>query len=247
MPWYHHFFHGLPQEAWKTAQTHEQTQQELELLVESLELGPGDHLLDVFCGYGRHALPLARLGCQVTGVDISGEYIRELQAAVRAEALAINAIQGDFLQTTLNGPFDAAYCMGNSFSFFPYTTMLRFLKQMAAQLRPGGRFLAHSGMVAETVLPDYQERNWMPVGDDIYYLAEHNYHPERSRIDSRLTYIRNGQTETRSARHYIYTIAELRRLFRRAGLTLLELYGTPAGEPFTLGDESVWILAKVSN
>ncbi|GAA4457616.1 class I SAM-dependent methyltransferase [Nibrella saemangeumensis] len=247
MPWYHHFFHGLPQVAWKTAQTEEQTRQELELLVESLEIGPDDHLLDVFCGYGRHALPLARLGCRVTGVDISTEYVHELQSAAHAESLAIDAIQADILQTVLTRPFDAAYCIGNSFSFFPYATMLRFLKQIAGQLRPGGRFLAHSGMVAETVLPDYQERNWMPVGEDIFYLAEHDYNPERSCIDSHLTYIRNGVTETRHARHYIYTIAELRRLLRKAGLRVIDLYGTTDGQPFALGDESVWILAEVSS
>ncbi|RYF47267.1 MAG: SAM-dependent methyltransferase, partial [Cytophagaceae bacterium] len=70
MPWYHDFFHGLPQIAWKAAQTDEQTQLDLELIVDTLDFGPGDRLLDVFCGYGRHALPLARMGAHVTGVDI---------------------------------------------------------------------------------------------------------------------------------------------------------------------------------
>ena len=40
MPWYTHFFTGLPQEAWKAAQTDEQTQLELERIVESIELAP---------------------------------------------------------------------------------------------------------------------------------------------------------------------------------------------------------------
>lgn len=246
MPWYQHFFHGLPQKAWKTAQTDEQTRQELELLVESLEIGPGDHLLDIFCGYGRHAIPLARLGCQVTGVDISAEYIEELNSTAQKESLAINPIRADFLQTALTEPFEAAYCIGNSFSFFPYATMLRFLRQIAGMLKPGSRFIAHSGMVAETVLPDYQERNWMPVGPDIFYLAEHTYDPERSRINSHLTYISNGVTETRTARHYIYTIAELKRMFRKAGFQVIDLYGTTDGEPFTLGDESIWLVAELS-
>ncbi|RYF54244.1 MAG: SAM-dependent methyltransferase, partial [Cytophagaceae bacterium] len=62
MSWYSDFFTGLPQEAWKAAQTDEQTQLELERIVESLEFGPDDRVLDVFCGYGRHALPLAKMG-----------------------------------------------------------------------------------------------------------------------------------------------------------------------------------------
>ena len=96
MAWYHTFFHGLPQEAWKAAQTEEQTQLDLELLVETLDFGPGDRLLDVFCGYGRHALPLARMGVRMTGVDIAPDYIAELQAAVGKEKLSVNGLVGDF-------------------------------------------------------------------------------------------------------------------------------------------------------
>ena len=251
MAWYHTFFYGLPQDAWKVAQTEEQTQLDLELLVETLNFGPQDRLLDVFCGYGRHALPLARMGARVTGVDISTEYIDDLERSANVAKLPVRAIAADFLamsETDL-GPvdsFDAAYCLGNSFSFFPRTDMLAFLSRIAALLKPGGRFLAHSEMVAESVLPDYQMRNWQPIGDDILFLVENNYDPLESRIDSYLTYVRNGETQTRTAQHYIYTLAELRRLFTEAGLTVTDCYGTVEGESFALGDEAVWILAEKS-
>ena len=251
MAWYHTFFHGLPQVAWKAAQTEEQTQLELELLVETLDFGPDDRLLDVFCGYGRHALPLARMGARLTGVDISDEYIAELAAKADAEKLSLIAIQGDFLTIPIAeltpGPlFDAAYCLGNSFSFFPRPDMLAFLKHVASVLKPGGRFLAHSEMLAESVLPDYQARNWQPVGDDdpILFLVENHYNAPESRIDSHLTYIWNGETHTRIARHYVYTLAELRTLFTEAGLPVVGCYGTTDGEPFALGDEAVWIVAE---
>src|SRR5919202_3411937 len=114
MAWNHNFFHGLPQQAWKAAQTEEQTQLDLELLVETLEFGPGERLLDIFCGYGRHTLPLARMGTHVTAVDISDEYIDELQKAAARENLAVNAVAADFLsvslsELTLDKPVDAAY------------------------------------------------------------------------------------------------------------------------------------------
>ena len=250
MAWYHNFFHGLPQEAWKAAQTDEQTQLDLELLVETLEFGPGDRLLDVFCGYGRHALPLARMGARITGVDISAEYIAELQS--EAGKLLVTAVQGDFLQLTnadlsADALFDAGYCLGNSFSFFPRPDMLAFLSRIASLLKPGGRFLAHTEMIAESVLPDYQARNWQPIGDDghpILFLVENEYDPLESRIDSHLTYVRDGVTQTRLAKHYIYTVGELCRLFNEAGFTVLACYGTVEGESYALGDEAVWLLAE---
>lgn len=249
MAWYHTFFVGLAQEAWKAAQTEEQTQLDLELLVETLDFGPGDRLLDVFCGYGRHALPLARMGARVTGIDISAEYVAELQQAIDAEKLPVVAVADDFLGIQGNklgtlASFDAAYCLGNSFSFFARNDMLEFLRRIVALLKPGGRFLAHSEMIAESILPDYQARNWQPVGEDILFLVENEYDPLASRIDSHLTYVRNGKVQTRVAQHYVYTLAELSHLFSEAGLTVVACYGTVDGEPYALGDEAVWLVAQ---
>ena len=249
--WYHDFFHGLPQDAWRAAQTDEQTQLDLELLVEMLEFGPGDRLLDVFCGYGRHALPLSRMGARVTGVDISDEYIADLKA--NAGKLPLTAVQGDFLQLTnadlaVDALFDAAYCLGNSFSFFPRSDMLSFLTRIGSLLKPGGRFLAHSEMIAESVLPEYQARNWQPIGDGVEHpillLVENEYDPLESRIDSHLTYVRDGVTQTRLAQHYVYTLAELSRLFTETGFHMTACYGTVNGYPYALGDEAVWLVAE---
>ncbi|GAB3698499.1 class I SAM-dependent methyltransferase [Spirosoma flavus] len=250
--WYHDFFYGLPQETWKAAQTDEQTHLDLELLVETLEFGPDDRLLDVFCGYGRHALPLARMGARLTAVDISPEYIAELETTASANKLAINAIAGDFLTLPLTdfgkaASFDAAYCLGNSFSFFPRLEMLSFLRRIADLLKPGGRFLAHSEMVAESILPDYQARNWQPVGDNILFLAEHEYDALASRIDAQLTYVREGEIQQRNAQYYVYTLAELVHLFSEAGLTVIGCYGTTDGDTYQLGDEAVWLLAEKSS
>ncbi|GAB3988408.1 class I SAM-dependent methyltransferase [Spirosoma daeguense] len=247
--WYHDFFYGLPQQAWKAAQTDDRTQLDLELLVETLEFGPDDRLLDVFCGYGRHTLPLARMGARLTAVDISDEYIKELETVASKEKLPVKAVAADFLtvpQSELGtaDSFDAAYCLGNSFSFFPRTDMLIFLRRIADFLKPGGRFLVHTEMVAESILPDYQERSWQPVGDDILYLVKQEYDPVHSRIDAHLTYVRQGELEQRTAQYYVYTLAELCHLFSEAGLAIIDCYGTLEGDTYQLGDEALWLLAE---
>jgi SAM-dependent methyltransferase len=51
------------------------TEQEVAFLVDALELRPGERVLDVGCGPGRHAHALARLGYEVVGVDISQRFV----------------------------------------------------------------------------------------------------------------------------------------------------------------------------
>jgi SAM-dependent methyltransferase len=48
------------------------TEDEARIIVQLLEAQPGHSLLDVACGYGRHALLLAsQYGLEVTGIDVS--------------------------------------------------------------------------------------------------------------------------------------------------------------------------------
>lgn len=255
-PWYSDFFHGLPQEAWRAAQSAEQTQLELELIVETLEFGPGDRVLDVFCGYGRHALPLARMGAKVTGVDISAESIAELQKEAKRKKVPIAALESDFMaidSATLGEPssFQAAYCLGNSFCFFPRPQMQAFIQRVADLLEPGGRWLVHSNMVAESFLPDFQEFAWLPVDDTMRVLAEHQYDPMHSMVEQRLTYYRHYEktveTAYRTAHYYIYTIAELLSLLVAAGLQTLACYGTVEGDEYKVGDEGIWIVVQKDN
>ncbi len=64
------------------------------LLVEIAGLLPPGRALDLACGTGRHTLHLARLGWQVTAVDIAPDAIRELRAAAEPN-LAIDTIVAD--------------------------------------------------------------------------------------------------------------------------------------------------------
>ena len=51
------------------------TVQEVDFLIEHLNLQPGQRVLDVGCGPGRHAHELARRGLAVHGIDISHDFI----------------------------------------------------------------------------------------------------------------------------------------------------------------------------
>src|SRR3954451_9300938 len=62
------------------------TEQEVGFLVDRLGLKPGQRVVDVGCGPGRHAHALARRGIEVLGVDISARFVDLATAASPAGA-----------------------------------------------------------------------------------------------------------------------------------------------------------------
>jgi SAM-dependent methyltransferase len=245
LAWYHTYFEGLPQRAWKLHQDEETTEYEVDFIRDVLEIGEGSQVLDVLCGYGRHALPIAREGSKLTCIDLSKEYCDELSGAVAKEKLPVEVICGDVLQHTFRPDFyDAAYCFGNSFSFFPRPDMQRLIQNVANALKPGAHFSIHTENIAESILPHFQMRNWMPVDEDIIYLAQNEYHPEGGYIEAEQTFISGSEKVTHIVRQHIYTLSELCFMFETAGLKVVATFGNLEADPFVLGDEQLYLVAK---
>ncbi|MFI5274521.1 MAG: class I SAM-dependent methyltransferase [Ktedonobacterales bacterium] len=120
------------------------TQPEVAFLERNLPWPEYRTVLDVCCGLGRHALPLAERGYAVTGVDRDAVSVAEAQR--RAETRGAGRarfVVGDMraLAATVPGTFDAVLCLWASFGYFDAATNAAVLWQMAAKLRPHGRLL----------------------------------------------------------------------------------------------------------
>jgi ubiquinone/menaquinone biosynthesis C-methylase UbiE len=68
---------------------------EAEGFVSRLDLGPGTTVLDVACGTGNLAIPAARTGAIVTGIDIAPNLIQQARERAAAEQLGIVFEEGD--------------------------------------------------------------------------------------------------------------------------------------------------------
>jgi hypothetical protein len=99
-------------------------------------------------------------------------------------------------------------------------------------------------MAAESVLPDFEEQSCHELGDLSLTIRE-RYVVEESCIDSEYIFEREGKKETRAAREWIYTVAEMRRMLGRAGFEVLNLYGTLQREPYRLGLRELFIVSEL--
>ncbi|MFL6720796.1 MAG: bifunctional 2-polyprenyl-6-hydroxyphenol methylase/3-demethylubiquinol 3-O-methyltransferase UbiG [Sphingomonas sp.] len=93
----------------------------------------GKSALDVGCGAGLLAEPLARLGAEVTGIDASPELIAVARDHAAATGLKIDYRAGDV--AALGGQFDLITCME---VVEHVADPASFVKAVAKRLAPGG-------------------------------------------------------------------------------------------------------------
>jgi len=107
-----------------------------EEFVRRLNIPAGSKALDVACGTGNLAIPLARSGSVVTGLDIAANLLEQARARARTEDLEITFIEGDAEELPFpDASFDAVVSMfGAMFAPRPELVAAEF----ARVLKPGG-------------------------------------------------------------------------------------------------------------
>ncbi|HEY2901685.1 MAG TPA: methyltransferase domain-containing protein, partial [Polyangia bacterium] len=95
-----------------------QTAKEATFIEKSLETALGGELLDVGCGYGRHAVELCHRGYKVTGLDLSLPLLIRAADEAQRRAVSVNFVHADMREMAFERQFDGAYCMLTSFGYF---------------------------------------------------------------------------------------------------------------------------------
>jgi SAM-dependent methyltransferase len=241
--WYETFFQGIALEMWRKAVPPEQTRLEVDFLERALGLRPGSRVLDVPCGFGRHALELASRGCRVTGIDLSPQMIEDARAAARTAGLSIEWRNADMRDVGRESEFDAAFCFGNSFGYIDAAGTRAFLQAVSRALKPGARFAFDYGTAAECILPRFREREQAQVGD-ILFLEENRYDAAEGYIETTYTFMRDGETRTQAGVQWVHTLREVRQFLAEAGLETRDVLGSVQGEPFEVGSPVVVLVAQ---
>lgn len=202
-------------------------------------------LLDLACGQGRHAIPLAALGYRVTGLDLSPALLRRARAAARASRVAVRWVRGDMRRIPFTGEFDAAINIFNTFGYLESEAEdLAVLAAVAGALKPGGVFLL------ETVSRDALLRHFVPaavdrLADGALVLQEQAFDLQTSRLTARMTLIEpDGARREYTQSIRIYTPTELRRLHEAAGLRVEGVYGGLDSSPLMLDSPRLVVLAR---
>ena len=238
-----HFFEGQYKELWRTMIPEILTQREVDFMIPYFGLKEGSRVLDLMCGYGRHALALGGKGIDVTAVDNLSDYTLEINQIAGEENLPVKAINSSVKDFVPDALFNLAICMGNSLNFFNASDVQTILNHTAGALQKGGSLLVNSWSIAEIVYQSFKPSADTKVGDtSMTSTLELKFNPTRLEAVTVFT-APDGATETKTGIDYIYSLNEMNSFFSAAGLQVRELFSIPGKKPFTLGEPRIYIVA----
>jgi SAM-dependent methyltransferase len=103
-------------------------------------LTPGQKVLDVGCGYGRIAIPLAQSGLEVTGLDHADMLLQAAQREAELRHVPVRWVSASMCLVPLpDRLFDVALCLWSAFhELLQEDEQLRATQEIYRLLRPGG-------------------------------------------------------------------------------------------------------------
>lgn len=233
---YHDLFAPLHSEA--------ETRAEVGAVRELLGLALGDRVLDLGCGWGRHAVLLAGAGHEVVGCDVSPPLLR--LAARRAAALGagLPLAAADMLALPFaDRGFDVVLNLSSSLGLFlDDDAAVAALREARRVLRPGGTLLLDD-INGDDAIRHFAVR-------DAWTLPDGTRVRVRRRLDGRVSHevlrwrASNGRAGIKRHSLKLRGAARHEALLTAAGLTVRAAHGSWAGAPPTADAERVILVAQ---
>jgi len=198
------------------------TVREVDFLLEELSLQPGDSILDVGCGTGRHSIELAKRGYDVTGLDLSSEMLARAADAASAAGVNVDWIHADATQFILPRKYNCAICLcEGSFGLLgqgddPIDQPLSILCNISRSLKPQAKAVL-TVLNAAAMLRKHTNEDIAKGRFDPLTLVESSECPPREGLPAI------------AVRERAFVPTELLLLFRLAGMSVINMWGGTAG------------------
>jgi len=244
--WWERFFDEEMGEVMFTEEAWRRAEELCDPLVRLLGIEPGAEILDLACGTGRFALPLAKRGFHVVGLDYSAPYLKHARAKAQEQGLSVELVQADMRAIPFVEEFDAVVNLFTSFGYFEREEdHLKVLQEVHKSLKPGGRFLLEMAN-RDFLVRRFQAHDWHEF-PDFLALEERRFVPERDRIETKWVKLHpDGRRKEYTSSLRLFTLRELCDLCSQAGLKVLGYYGDLKGEPWGFDKNRLVVVAERS-
>jgi SAM-dependent methyltransferase len=197
---------------------------DVEATVASLnELAHGGRVLELGVGTGRLAIPLARSGLVVHGIDTSSAMLEQLDR--NDPDHLVDTHIGDMVDGLPPGPFDLVFVAYNTlFNLTEAPRQAECFVQVAARLAPGGRFVVEAFVPEDARQPEQRSEGTVSVRSltaDRVVLSISMHRPDSSIAEGQFVELtERGGVRLRPWMIRYSTVEQLDEMARNAGFSL---------------------------
>jgi SAM-dependent methyltransferase len=221
--------------------TDERSDAEVASLVKLLELDSSVKILDLACGFGRHANRLAALGHSVIGVDFMPGFLEIAREKAAEMGVQVDYRQGDMRQVSFVEEFDRVLLLFTSFGYFEDDENVQVLENMARALKPGG-LLGFDIPNRDVVVKDLPTSDVIDKDGDLL-INRLSFDVLTGRFHNRRIVIRNGVRKDKPFSIRLYNATEIRDLLNRIGLEVYKLLGGD-DQPLSASSRRMVVIAR---
>ena len=212
-------------------------------LLRRLRMARGARVLDVPCGFGRHAVLLARRGYRVTGVDIGREVLAAGRRAAARAGVDLDFQRGDMRKLRFRGEFDLVLNLFTSFGYFGDEGDAEVLRGFYRALRPGG-WAALQMINRDWIIRNYRPhgRSKLPGGIQLVETAAIDW---TTSVGTTKWVAQRGRAKWQGVTKLrFYSPHELVRMMYAAGFASVGVFGSFSGEAISFNHQWQLILGQ---
>ena len=210
----------------------------------------GGPVLELACGTGRLAIPIAQSGVDIVGLDISPSMLAHARTKAEAAGVKIEFVEGDCRDFDLGRKFALIFMAFNSLQHLhDYASQAALFACVRKHLAEGGRFIfdvfnPRMGFLARSREERWPEREYADPGGNGTIVLEHTMrYDDAAQVNHIKWYFsRRGANGTErdfrveDLRMRCFFPQELDLLVRSQGFEIEHKYGNFERKPFASGD-----------
>ncbi len=224
---------------------------EVEHLVSSGTLRPGDRVLDLGCGPGLYASRLAGKGMKVTGVDISQRSLNYAIAQAKEQGLDIDYRCMNFFDIDYSGDFDAAIQTHGEMCTFPDAKRDELFAKIHQTLKPDGLFIFDVTTRAQRAKAGKQN-GWYASDGGFWRSGTHlvleqgfDYSEDNVWLDQ-YTVVDEEKISVYRNWFHDHTLQSIRQALQNTGFVIVNVWNDLAGTPYEEGGDWIAIVSQRS-
>lgn len=213
-------------------------------ILSMLALPSGSRVLDLACGWGRHAIRLAGAGLAVTGLDFSETLLRSARQRAERAGVEVEWVRADMRDLAWESEFDAVLSLFSSLGYFASAEEdLHVLMAVQRALRPGGAFLLET-MHRDHIAREFTARDWWETEDGATVWVEREFDAVAGVVREHWRWTRDGKVGRKQHQLRARTVGEWIALLGDAGLHVEEAFADWNGTPFSHQSEQLILLTR---